>query len=59
MLMNLIQMIYIAHHWYASDYSKDHPDDSLSVVEYLIEKGAKVNAKNKYEQRALHFASTL
>ena len=43
----------------ASLYSDDHPDESLSVVEYLIEKGADVNAKNKYGYTSLHYATTL
>ena len=33
---------------WASVYSDDHPNECLSIVEYLIEKGADVNAKNKY-----------
>ena len=44
---------------WASFTSNGHPDESLSVVEYLIEKGADVNAKNKYGETALHEARTL
>ena len=43
----------------ASSYSNNHPNECHSIVEYLIEKGADVNAKNKDNCTALHFAKTL
>ena len=43
----------------ASLNSNNHPDESLSVVEYLIEKGADVNAKDNGGWTSLHFAQTL
>ena len=44
---------------YAPWNSNNHPNESLSVIEYLIEKGANVNAKKEGGWTALHLAKTL
>ena len=45
---------------YASFNSDEHPDECLSIVEYLIEKGANVNStKTSKGCTALHYARTL
>ena len=43
----------------ASEYSNNHPNESLSIVEYLIEKDANVNTKNKWGNTALNKTKTV
>ena len=37
----------------------DHPDISINIIHYLLQKGAKVNAKNKDNETALFFVTTI